>query len=74
MITFTNSFHGTEYHSNKDVGERLSRSTVRRIERTLCGIDDCWCGQDPASTRASRYIVTKLGEGDYRVFLSGYVS
>ncbi len=40
-VTLTNSFHGSAVRVRTGA---LSASTIRRVRRTLCGIDGCLCG------------------------------
>lgn len=40
-IKLTNDFHSTEAYVRK---AELSKQTVYRVRRALCGISDCKCG------------------------------
>jgi len=44
-ITLQNNFHNAEVSVHlKDEQTHLSPSQTRRVEKTLCGMDDCHCG------------------------------
>lgn len=43
-ITLTNDFHGTSRVVRALEGDVLSMRRIRDIERSLCGIQDCTCG------------------------------
>lgn len=60
MVEITNDFHGTSYRlPRKKVGDPVSRSTLRRVARALCGIADCQCGREDGS-RGSRYYLESI--------------
>ncbi len=40
MFTLRNDFHGTSVRVR---GGEMSRATVNRVKRTLCGIKGCTC-------------------------------
>ena len=44
MITIKNDYHDTTITLRANIGDTLTPSRVRRIQRLLCGIDDCKCG------------------------------
>jgi hypothetical protein len=43
-ITLRNDFHGTEVNIRANDGDILSTYQMRRIEKKLCGMDECCCG------------------------------
>lgn len=59
MITLTNSFHNTSANIRAKVGDEVSRATLRRVRRTLCGLHDCCCGGEDG-TRGSRYRLVNI--------------
>jgi hypothetical protein len=42
-ITVTNDFHNTSINLQVK-GDTLTRSQMRRVNRELCGMSDCCCG------------------------------
>lgn len=60
MLTITNSFHGTEATIRAKVGDEVSRATLRRVWRKLCGVETCTCGREDGS-RGSRYYLETQG-------------
>jgi hypothetical protein len=44
IITITNDFHNSEARCRPTDSGWLTHRQVRRIRRTLCGIDGCTCG------------------------------
>ena len=49
-----NQFHGTETRVRAGLGEQVSLRTARRVQKALCGMEDCCCG-DSAGARESYY-------------------
>ena len=49
MIYLVNDFHEADIALRKRIGQTIARSTLLRVRRGLCGIDDCNCGQDAAN-------------------------
>lgn len=45
-IRLFNDFHNTEVSIMVSPGKPLSAYQIRKIRRTLCGMDDCCCGND----------------------------
>jgi hypothetical protein len=43
MLELKNDFHNTSVRIRARVGQRLSPRTIQRIQRALCGMDDCLC-------------------------------
>ncbi len=49
-ITLTNSFHNTSVNvitaptEHEGLGYLLTKRQVKRIDKKLCGIEDCGCG------------------------------
>ena len=76
MIRLTNDFHGTAaavrpipidgspYH-------RISRATVLRLRRTLCGMSDCGCGGEFGERRGYIRVVTQDYRRNYIVDIRG---
>lgn len=60
MTTLTNSFHNTSITIKANSGDRVSRTTFRRVRRILCGISDCTCGHADG-TRDSRFRLESQG-------------
>lgn len=60
MLTLTNSFHNTEATIRANVDDTVSRSTLRRVRKQLCGITGCTCGREDG-TRHSRYRLESQG-------------
>jgi hypothetical protein len=60
MTTIINSFHNSSATVRANVGETVSRSTLNRVRRALCGRSDCTCG-DTAGARESRYTLVPQG-------------
>lgn len=54
MTTLTNSFHNSEITIRSNVGDTVSRRTLQRVRKALCGIEGCTCGWADG-TRDSRY-------------------
>lgn len=54
MTTLTNSFHNSEITIRSNVGDTVSRRTLQRVRKALCGIEGCTCGLADG-TRDSRY-------------------
>lgn len=44
MITLRNDFHDSEVRLRASVGDKLTKSQVKRSRRTLCPNPDCTCG------------------------------
>ncbi len=67
MIKITNDFHGTEYTLRaKTVGQVVSRATLRRVWRRLCGTECCPCRcYEDGSDRHSHYHIRSVGYGGY---------
>jgi hypothetical protein len=42
-ITFKNDYHSTEINLHVK-GDTLTRSQMRRVNKELCGMSDCCCG------------------------------
>lgn len=62
MTTLTNSFHNSSVTIKANSGDRVSRTTFRRVRRALCGISDCTCGREDG-TRDSRFRLESQGFG-----------
>lgn len=60
MIILTNDFHGTHIALKANVGDAVSKSTLRRAAKRLCGLEDCVCGAEDGS-RNSRFILQRQG-------------
>lgn len=46
MITLTNNFHNTTCKIRMRADQTiLTRSQMRRVRKTLCGMTDCQCGE-----------------------------
>lgn len=54
MTTLTNSFHNSQITIRSNVGDTVSRRTLQRVRKALCGIEGCTCGLADG-TRDSRY-------------------
>ena len=51
LITLTNSFHDT---SARVKAGKLSKATVKRVQRELCGVVDCKCAECDLGTRGNQ--------------------
>lgn len=61
MLTLINSYHQTEIQIKANPGDSVSKSTLRRVRKALCGISDCQCGGEDG-TRDSRYRIESWGD------------
>jgi hypothetical protein len=48
-ITEYNTFHNSEYTYRVPASRIISRRTMQRAARALCGISGCTCGSSPAA-------------------------
>ena len=61
LVTLTNDFHGTSATVQvAPAGQQLSASQQRRVEKALCGMDDCLCGtlRGPQDSLPSGWLVS----------------
>ena len=62
-----NQLHGTETRVRAVLGERVSPATARRVQKALCGMADCCCG-DSSGARGSYYTLYPIaGELEWEV-------
>lgn len=67
----TNSFHGTKVMIRADLGDAVSKATLRRVRHALCGMADCSCGREDGS-RDSGYYLEVNGYGpDAKILVRG---
>ena len=59
LITLINDFHSTAANVRTADGW-LSKGQVKRIRRTLCGIDGCTCGGELGERGAQDYAVVDI--------------
>ena len=73
MITLRNDFHGTEARVKAEIGETLTPSQTRRVQRKLCPFSDCRCGVVRGrqyDETGRRFAVTEVREyGDDYVYM-----
>ena len=63
-VTIRNDFHNTECTIRIKWGESfLTDSQVRRVRRTLCGIDDCLCGGVLSERGPQEWHILRLSDG-----------
>ena len=68
-MTITNDFHNTTITIKAKHGQSVSKSTLRRVQRALCGMTDCICGRLDGS-RNSRYGIEPAVAGDNEYYVA----
>ena len=76
IITLTNNFHGTTA-TVRPIPERqgvgyISRRTVLRLRRALCGISGCMCGGQFGERDGHLDVINQTSDRGYLVRLPGH--
>ena len=69
MIYLINDFHEADIALRKRIGQTISRSTLLRVRRGLCGMHGCDCGQDAANQRGPDMTVRLVELPDGRALI-----